>query len=131
MTAKGGRAPILSHNAGTAASGEFLRFIERGHQHVARGVAAHAVAFAPADESGVDAAQQNDLPNQPTSLSAKAVMMAVPSPKQRRTPCATLYTPPPYQAWNERGAGPAVVRIEAKHDLAKVNAVELAGFGRA
>ena len=38
----------------------------------------------------------------PTGLSASAVTMAVSSPKQRRSPRATLYSPPPSQTWNER-----------------------------
>src|SRR6185369_4461286 len=42
----------------------------------------------------------------PTSLSTSAVTTAVRSPKQRRNPRATLYSPPPSHTWNER-----VVRI--------------------
>jgi len=38
----------------------------------------------------------------PTSLSAKAVQTAVRNPKQRRSPRATLYSPPPSQTWNCR-----------------------------
>src|SRR5438876_1690919 len=40
--------------------------------------------------------------SRPTSLSAKAVHTAVRKPKQRRSPRATLYSPPPSQALNSR-----------------------------
>src|SRR5688572_4486149 len=38
----------------------------------------------------------------PTGLSAKAVTTAVSRPKQRLRPRATLYSPPPSQAWKVR-----------------------------
>ena len=38
--------------------------------------------------------------SRPTSLSASAVTTAVRRPKQRRSPRATLYSPPPSQTWN-------------------------------
>src|SRR2546429_9684487 len=38
----------------------------------------------------------------PTSLSAKAVATAVRKPKQRRSPRATLYSPPPSHTLNSR-----------------------------
>ena len=38
----------------------------------------------------------------PTSLSTNAVRTAARLPKQRRRPRATLYSPPPSQAWNGR-----------------------------
>ena len=40
--------------------------------------------------------------SRPTSLSTSAVTTAVRRPKQRRSPRATLYSPPPSQTWNER-----------------------------
>src|SRR5882762_5303388 len=40
--------------------------------------------------------------NRPTSLSASAVQTAVLRPKQRRSPRATLYSPPPSQTLNSR-----------------------------
>src|SRR6266850_1273857 len=40
--------------------------------------------------------------NRPTSLSAKAVQTAVLSPKHRRNPRATLYSPPPSHTLNSR-----------------------------
>src|SRR5260221_8392830 len=38
----------------------------------------------------------------PTGLSAKAVTTAVSKPKQRLSPRATLYSPPPSQHWKPR-----------------------------
>src|SRR3954452_9918637 len=40
--------------------------------------------------------------SRPTGLSAKAVTTAVSSPKQRLSPRATLYSPPPSQTWKLR-----------------------------
>ncbi|MGD0547911.1 MAG: hypothetical protein ABR991_08805 [Terracidiphilus sp.] len=37
-------------------------------------------------------------PSRPTGLSASAVAIAVRRPKQRRSPRATLYSPPPSEA---------------------------------
>ena len=40
--------------------------------------------------------------SRPTGLSANAVTIVVSAPKQRLRPRATLYSPPPSQAWNRR-----------------------------
>ena len=70
--------------------------------------------------------------SRPTSLSAKAVTTAVRSPKQRRSPRATLYSPPPSQTRNERAVRiAALARVEAQHDLAQRDQVVPALLGRA
>ena len=58
--------------------------------------------------------------SRPTSLSTNAVTTAVRSPKQRRSPRATLYSPPPSQTRElAGGADPARPRVEPQHHLAE------------
>ena len=68
----------------------------------------------------------------PTGLSARAVTTAVRSPKQRRSPRATLYSPPPSQTVEITGGGDAdVAGVQAQHDLAGGDEVPAALRGRA
>ena len=60
----------------------------------------------------------------PTGSSAKAVTTAVSRPKQRFSPRATLYSPPPSQTSKVRVvANAAVAGIEAQHDFAQADQV--------
>ena len=53
-------------------------------------------------------------------------------PKQRRSPRATLYSPPPSQTRNERAVRIApLARVEAEHDLAERDQVVPAFLGGA
>ena len=70
--------------------------------------------------------------SRPTSLSANAVTTAVRSPKQRRSPRATLYSPPPSQTPERAGGADApLARVEAEHDLAERDQVVAALLGGA
>ena len=73
--------------------------------------------------------------SRPTSLSAKAVTTAVRSPKHRRSPRATLYSPPPsHDPELPSGADPALARVQPQHHLAERDRVVtalLAGFATA
>ena len=65
--------------------------------------------------------------SRPTSLSANAVTTAVRSPKQRRRPRATLYSPPPSHTRNERACAHApLAGVEPEHHLAERDEVEAA-----
>ena len=70
--------------------------------------------------------------SRPTGLSASAVTTAVRRPKQRFSPRATLYSPPPSQTWNVRVVwtrpSPG---IEPQHHFAQGDAIPAAGLGRA
>ena len=67
----------------------------------------------------------------PTGLSASAVTTAVRSPKQRRRPRATLYSPPPSQTRERaRRRDAPLARIEAQHHLAERDDVETAFLRR-
>ena len=61
------------------------------------------------------------------ALSASAVAMAVRSPKQRRRPRATLYSPPPsHTAKLARGVDAAFAGVKAEHDFAEAEAIPAA-----
>ena len=62
----------------------------------------------------------------PTALSTSAVTTAVRSPKQRRRPRATLYSPPPSQTWKRAGGrDPPLAGVEPQHHLAERDDVVL------
>ena len=70
--------------------------------------------------------------SRPTGLSASAVTIAVRRPKQRRSPRATLYSPPPLPGLERpRRVDAALAGIEAEHHLAEAHEVEAALRGRA
>ena len=70
--------------------------------------------------------------SRPTSLSASAVTTAVRRPKQRRSPRATLYSPPPSQTRKRAGGADApLAGVEAEHDLAERDQVVAALLGGA
>src|SRR6267142_858020 len=70
--------------------------------------------------------------NRPTSLSANAVQTAVLSPKHRRIPRATLYSPPPSQTLNSRAVltrpSPGSKRSMISPNATRSNLHEAAGL---
>ena len=91
--------------------------------------AADAVVLAPTHDATGRRRPGRSGPatSRPTGLSANAVTMAVRRPKQRFRPRATLYSPPPSQAWKRaRRVDAALAGIEAQHHLAEADEVEAA-----
>ena len=94
-------------------------------QAVAHG-AADAVVRHPADQRRVDPALRGSGPRPAgrPRCPRSAVTIAVRRPKQRRSPRATLYSPPPSQTRNVAGgADAALAGIEAQHHLAEGDGV--------